>query len=58
MVTLMNALLYTLIALAVIAAVVWTGWKLFQLAHRKVGEESGGELEDARREDWPWSNPS
>jgi hypothetical protein len=58
MVPVMNALLYTLIAVAVIAGVVWIGWKLFQMAHRKAGEESGTGLDDARREDWPWSNPS
>jgi hypothetical protein len=54
----MNTLLYTLLAVAVVAAVVWIGWKLFQLAHRKAGEESGGDPAEAHRDHWPWSNPS
>jgi threonine/homoserine/homoserine lactone efflux protein len=56
--TVMNPLLYTLIALAVVAAVVWIGWRLFQFAHRKAGEESERGPVEAQREDWPWSNPS
>lgn len=54
----MNALLYTLIGLAVVAAVVWIGWRLFQFAHRKTGEEAERRPEEAHQEDWPWSSPS
>ena len=45
-------MLYTLLAVAIVALVIWIGWKLFQVAHRKAGEDS------EQREDWPWSNPS
>ena len=45
-------MLYTLLAVAIVAAVMVIGWKLFQFAHRRAGEES------ERRGDWPWSNPS
>jgi len=50
----MNALLYTLFGVAVVAAVLWIGWRLFQFAPRKTGAESA----EGHREDWPWSNPS
>ena len=46
----MKALPYTLLALAIVAAVIWIGWKLFQFAHRKASEESERRLLEARRE--------
>lgn len=53
----MNALLYTLAGVAVVAAVVWIGWRLFQFAHRKTGEESEQHPAETHRDHWPWSTP-
>jgi hypothetical protein len=54
----MSALMYTLIAVIVVGGVVWIGWRLFQFAHRKTGEDSEHSPTEAHQEDWPWSNPS
>lgn len=58
MVTAMSALFYTVIAVGVVVGVILIGWKLFQLAHRKAGEEPGQAPAEERRGDWPWSDRS